>query len=84
VDGTGSSAAAPSPRITVMAAPDDVVTARMPTPAERQALGLAEGIPVISVRRPGRAEELFGANRAEVASRNSADRHKGSHLRPVP
>jgi hypothetical protein len=38
----------------------------MPTRAERGALGVAEGVPVISVRRPGRAEELFDANRAEI------------------
>jgi DNA-binding GntR family transcriptional regulator len=64
--GAGSFAAVPPPRITVAAGADDVVTARMPTRAERGALGLAEGVPVISVRRPGRAEELFDANRAEV------------------
>ena len=53
-------------RITVKAGPDDIVTARMPGPAERRALGLAEGVPVLSVRRPGRAEELFDASRAEI------------------
>lgn len=64
--GAGSFAAVPPPRITVEAAADDVVTARMPTRAERQALGLAEGVPVLSVTRPGRAEELYDANRAAV------------------
>lgn len=64
--GAGSYAAVPPSRITVTASPDDVVTARMPTPAERAALGIAEGVPVISVRRPGRAEEVFDANRADI------------------
>jgi GntR family transcriptional regulator len=64
--GAGSFASTPPPRITVTAGPDDMVTARMPTPSERRALGVAEGVPVISVRRPGRAEELFDANRAEI------------------
>lgn len=64
--GAGSFAASPPPRISVEAGPDDVVTARMPTRAERHALGVAEGVPVLSVRRPGRGEELFDANRAVV------------------
>jgi GntR family transcriptional regulator len=62
----GSSVGAVPPPVTVTAGPGDVVIARMPTPAERQALGLAEGVPVIAVQRPGRAEELFDAGRARI------------------
>jgi len=65
----GSSVGAVPARITITAERDDEVSARMPTPAERRALGLAEGTPVISVRRPGRPEELFDAGRATVVIR---------------
>jgi hypothetical protein len=54
------------PKITVQARPGDKVTVRMPDRNERAALGLAEGIPVMAVQRPGRAEELFDGSRAEV------------------
>lgn len=67
--GAGTFVAAVPPRITIEAGTADTVTARMPTPAERRALGIAEGVPVLSVRRPGRAEELFDAGRAEVVIR---------------
>lgn len=65
----GSTVGPVPPRITVTAGPDDMVTARMPTRAEQRALGLAEGVPVISVRRPGRDEEIFDAGRAQVVFR---------------
>jgi DNA-binding transcriptional regulator YhcF (GntR family) len=64
--GAGTFVRAVPAKITVRADREDVVTARMPTPAERQTLGVAEGVPVISVRRPGCAEELYDAGRAEV------------------
>jgi DNA-binding GntR family transcriptional regulator len=64
--GAGSYVRHIPPKIIVKAGPDDVVTARMPTAAERQALSLAEGVPVISLVRPGRAEELFDAGRAVI------------------
>jgi len=52
---------------TVTAGPDDLVSARMPTPAERRALGIiALDIPVLSVKRPGRPEELFDARIVEI------------------
>jgi hypothetical protein len=52
---------------TVLAGPDDVVTCRMPTGAERQALGIdAPGVPVLSLTRPGRAEELFDSRASVV------------------
>jgi DNA-binding GntR family transcriptional regulator len=62
----GSSVGAIPPPVTITAGPDDVITARMPTRAERDALGIAEGVPVIAVQRPGRAEELFDAGRARI------------------
>lgn len=62
----GSSVGAVPPQIAVTAGPDDVVTARMPTPAERRALGIAEGVPVIAIARPGRGEEVFAANRTRI------------------
>jgi DNA-binding GntR family transcriptional regulator len=64
--GSGSFVRSVPAKITVHAAADDVVTARMPTPSERAVLGVAEGVPVISVQRPGRAEELYDAGRAQI------------------
>lgn len=64
--GAGSFAAVPPPRMVITVTPDDEVTARMPTRAERDALDIPEGVPVISVQRPGRGEELFDANRATI------------------
>src|SRR6185437_14797532 len=64
--GAGSFVKTVPVKITVHASADDTVSARMPTPAERAALGVAEGVPVLSVKRPGRAEELYDAGRAEI------------------
>ena len=53
--------------ITIAAGPDDLVSARMPTLAERRALGiLAPDVPVLSLKRPGQAEELFDARLVEI------------------
>jgi hypothetical protein len=61
------SAPASDGMIPVLAGPDDLVSARMPTRAERQALGiLAPDVPVLSVKRPGQAEELFDARLVEI------------------
>jgi DNA-binding FadR family transcriptional regulator len=38
--------------------PADRLTARMPEDAERQALGMAPGVPLIVIARPGAAPEL--------------------------
>lgn len=64
--GVGSYAASPLPPIEVRASPGDVVTARMPTRGERDRLGIAEGVPVISLQRAGEPEQLYDANRAQV------------------
>lgn len=56
--------------ISVLAGPDDVVSARMPTPAERRALNiLAPDVPVLSIRRRGQAEDLFDARLVTVVAR---------------
>lgn len=64
--GTGSFALIPPPRTQITVGPDDVVTARMPASTERAELGIAEGVPVIAVRRGGGREELFDANRTDI------------------
>jgi len=64
--GAGSTVRSVPPRITVTAGPGDKVSSRMPAPAERAALGIPEGVPVICVQRPGRPEEIFDASRAEI------------------
>ena len=63
------SASAPDDMIPVLAGPDDLVSARMPTQAERHALGiLAPDVPVLIVKRPGKAEELFDARLVEIVA----------------
>jgi len=58
----------------VTAGPDDLVTARMPTPAERQALGiLTQDVPVLSIKRPGQAEQLFDARHVAIIASNPLD-----------
>jgi len=53
--------------ITIAAGPDDLVNARMPALAERRALGiLAPDVPVLSLKRPGQAEDLFVRPRANM------------------
>jgi hypothetical protein len=55
--------------ITIAAGPDDLVSARMPALAERRALGiLAPDVPVLSLKRPGQAEELFDARLVEIVA----------------
>jgi hypothetical protein len=56
----------------IPAGPDDLVTARMPTPAERQALGiLMPDVPVLSIKRPGQAEQLFDARLVAIIASDS-------------
>lgn len=60
--------------IPVLAGPGDLVSVRMPTRAERQALGiLTPGIPVLSITRPGKAEELFDSRLVEIVVGGSQD-----------
>jgi hypothetical protein len=63
-------ATAPDGMIPVPAGPGALVSARMPTHAERQALGmLTAGVPVLSITRPGQVEELFDARLVEIVAR---------------
>lgn len=64
--GSGSFVAAVPPPVIVQVTAADTVSARMPTPAERRALAMPEGAPVLVVQRPGLAPELFDAGRARV------------------
>jgi hypothetical protein len=46
----------------------------MPTRAERQALGiLTPDAPVLSIKRPGQAEQLFDARRVAIIASNPLD-----------
>ena len=70
------SAIASGGMILVLAGPDDLVSARMPTRTERQRLGiLAPDVPVLSVMRPGEAEELFDARLVEIVVGGPQDAH---------
>lgn len=61
------SATASDDMIPVLIGPDALVSARMPTHVERQALGmLTPGVPVLSITRPGKAEELFDARLVKI------------------
>jgi Bacterial regulatory proteins, gntR family len=66
--GAGSVVGAVPPRVTITVTAGDRFSSRMPTPDERGRLGIAEGVPVIAVKREGRPEELFDANRTEVVA----------------
>jgi len=52
----------------VTAGEGDMVSARLPTPAEAAALGLEPwaGIPIIAITRRAGAEELFDARHVKV------------------
>ena len=53
--------------IPVLVGPDDLVSARMPTSAERRALGiLGPDVPVLSVKRRSQVEELFDARLVKI------------------
>lgn len=76
--------------ITVLAEPNDVVSTRMPTGAERRLLGInAADVPILSLQRPGHAEELFDARAVMIlATGGPAARwpgrpgpHRGSSVR---
>ena len=61
------STTAPDDMIPVLVGPGTLVNVRMPTRAERQALGiLAPDVPIFGIMRPGKAEELFDARLVEI------------------
>lgn len=67
VRGFGSYVRGPSDEISVVHIPAGArVTARMPTYAERRALGLHEGVPLLVVSRPGRDDEVYPADRTAL------------------
>lgn len=61
VHGQGSVIACVPVIETVAVGPADVVLARTPEEHERQALGMAPGVPLLVVRRAGGAVELYDA-----------------------
>lgn len=63
--GTLVTAGAP-PRQRVTAGPGDVITARMPAPAERARHDIPDGVPVLVLRRPGRDEHLYNAGTTQI------------------
>jgi hypothetical protein len=70
------SATASDDMISVLVGPEALVSARMLTRAERQMLGIdAPDVPVLSVKRPGEAEELFDARLVEIVVGGPQDLH---------
>jgi hypothetical protein len=55
----------------VIAGEGDIVSARLPTPAEAEALGLEPwaGMPIIAITRSTGAEELFDARHVQVIAK---------------
>ncbi len=55
----------------VIASEGDIVSARLPTPAEAATLGLElwAGIPIIAITRSDGAEELFDARHVQVIAK---------------
>jgi DNA-binding transcriptional regulator YhcF (GntR family) len=65
--GVGTRVRAVPARLTVSARPQDRVESRMPTPGEREALGIAEGVPVLVLVHPdGRRDEVYDAMRTVI------------------
>jgi DNA-binding GntR family transcriptional regulator len=70
VRGFGSYVRGPSEEITVVHIEMGArVTARMPKYAERRALGLHEGVPLLVVSRVGRDDEVYPADRTAIEVR---------------
>lgn len=64
--GTGTFVAHVPEPIPVTVHPGDEIRTRMPAPAERQQLGVAEGVPVLEVKRAAGGTEVYDGNRARV------------------
>lgn len=54
------------PTDTVALRKGDTASARMPTPAERRELDIAEGVPVLVIFRADGARELYAADRMRI------------------
>jgi DNA-binding transcriptional MocR family regulator len=64
--GVGSTVQTVPARITVQAGPGDSTESRLPTPAERDALDLPVGVPVLVLRHANGREELYSALRTRI------------------
>lgn len=64
--GVGSRIARMPSRVTVAARPGDVTESRMPTPAERRALDMPEGVPLVVLVHPDGGEEIYDGMRTRV------------------
>lgn len=71
--GVGSRIGAIPSQVQVTADPGDVVESRMPTRAEREALDMPQGVPLVVLIHPdGRGEEIYNSLRTKVVVGNSA------------
>lgn len=64
--GVGTRVAHVASRVTVAARPGDIAESRMPTPPERQQLGMPEGVPVVVLVHPDGREEVFDSIRTRI------------------
>lgn len=65
--GTGIRVRPPTPALEeLVGEPDQVVTARMPTPEERARLQLAEGVPVLVIHNPDGLMDVYAADEVAV------------------
>lgn len=64
--GVGSIVVSADPVTEVRVAPGTVISARLPTAAERQAARAGLWVPVLSVIEPGRPEQLHPADRVVI------------------
>ncbi|MCX4474764.1 GntR family transcriptional regulator [Micromonospora sp. NBC_01655] len=61
--GVGIRVRGPAPEVDeLIGEPDQLVTARMPTPEERARFGMAEGVPVLVVRQPDGLMDVYPAD----------------------
>lgn len=63
--GVGSVVRDPGQTQTVKVQPGDLITTVMPTPQERRALGIPEGVPVLAVERDGQ-RTLYAGDRTAL------------------
>jgi DNA-binding GntR family transcriptional regulator len=64
--GTGSLVAAVGMISEVHLTPGTRISARLPTPAERDAIGAGRWVPVLAIIEPGSPERLFPADRVVI------------------
>lgn len=64
--GVGSRVAAVPSQVQVTGQPGDVIISRMPTAAERSALSMPEGVPLVVLQHPDGREEVYDSLRTRV------------------